>query len=64
MGCLMGGRKRYRIHPAVACTAMICLTVIAVVAQYYHQDSGLKVIVASIIGWILGVKLRRKLPLT
>jgi len=43
---------------------MICLTVIAVVAQFYHQDSGLKVIVASIIGWILGVKLRRKLPLT
>jgi len=57
-------KKRYRIHPVVACLAMVCLTVLAVVAQFHGQDSGLKVVVASIISWILGVKLRHKLPLT
>jgi len=63
MGDLMG-RKRFRIHPVVACVAMVCLTVLAVTAQVYHQDSMWKVVVASIISWILGVKLRHKLPLT
>jgi len=57
-------RKRYRIHPLVASIAMICLTIIAVTAQHYHQNSTLKIIVASIISWLLGVKLRHKLPLT
>jgi len=57
-------KKRYRIHPAVACVAMVCLTVLAVVAQFHGQDSALKIAVASIISWILGVKLRRKLPIT
>jgi len=57
-------RKRLRIHPAVACTAMICITVLAVTAQYYGSDTTWKIIAASIIAWILGVKLRHILPVT
>jgi len=57
-------RKRYRIHPVVACVGMVCLTVLALVAEFHHQDSALKVVVASIISWLLGVKLRHKLPIT
>jgi len=57
-------KRRYRIHPLVACVAMVCLTVLALVAQFHGRDSALKIVVASIISWILGVKLRHKLPIT
>jgi len=43
---------------------MICITVLAVTAQYYGSDTTWKIIAASIIAWILGVKLRHILPVT
>jgi len=57
-------RKRYRIHPAVACTGIICLTLLAIVSQIMHGDAALKIFIASIIAFILGVKIRVKLPIT
>ncbi|MEM2197260.1 MAG: hypothetical protein QW290_09295 [Sulfolobales archaeon] len=58
-------KRRYRIHPAVAVTAIICLTAMAITAQLHSgADSSLKVLIASIIGLIVGVKVRVKLPLT
>jgi len=56
--------RRLRIHPAVACTAIVCITVLAVTAQHYGNDTTWKIIAASIIAWILGVKLRHILPVT
>jgi len=43
---------------------MICITLLAVVAEHYGSDTTWKIIAVSIIAWILGVKLRRILPVT
>jgi len=56
--------KRFRIHPLVAVTAIICITALAITAQAYDGTEFWKWIAISIIAWILGVKLRVKLPLT
>jgi len=56
--------RRLRIHPAVACTAIICITILAVTAQHYGNNATWKVVAAAIIAWVLGVKLRHILPVT
>jgi len=56
--------KRLRIHPAIACTAMACVTVLAITAQHYGSDATWKILAAGVICWILGVKLRHVLPVT
>jgi len=62
----MRGRKRYRIHPGVAITAMVCLTALALGSQYLGAPEGgwYKVVAAFIIAALVGVKLRPRLPLT
>jgi len=56
--------KRMRIHPLVACTGLICVTALAITAQAYDGAEFWKWIAIAIISWILGVKLRVKLPIT
>jgi len=57
-------KKRYRIHPAIACTGIMCLTILAIISQVLGNNSTLKIFVAGVIAFILGVKVRVKLPIT
>jgi len=59
-------RRRYRVHPGVAIAAIVCVTTLAVAAEHFNPQEGeaWKILAASIICWILGVKLRHILPVT
>lgn len=62
----MSQKKRARIHPVVAITAILALAALAIAAEYFNPGSGesIKIIVAAGIAGIAGVKLRQKLPVT
>ena len=59
-------KKRARIHPAIAVTAMVCLSAMAIAAEILGNSLGenMKIGSAAIIACLLGIKLRDKLPLT
>jgi len=60
-------KKRYRIHPGIAITAIIALTIIAISAKLTFEESTAILIQEAIIGLIMlivGIKVRVKLPLT
>jgi len=60
-------KKRYRIHPGIAITAIICLTAIAISAKLVYEESTaiiLEQLIIFIIAFVVGVKLRHKLPIT
>jgi len=58
--------KRKRIHPAIAITAMVCITILALGTQWLGTGGyeWLKVVAAGVIMWLVGIKVRPKLPLT
>jgi hypothetical protein len=58
----MGGNKRHRIHPAVACTAIVCLTAMAISAELHTGEPlvNLKIFFGTLIGLIAGIKVRHK----
>ena len=60
-------RKRMRINPAVAITAIISLVVLSVSLQihYPRSDAGvwIKWVAVTVIAFIVGVKIRMRGPL-
>jgi spore maturation protein SpmA len=62
----MGGNRRHRIHPAVACVSIVCLTIITISAEYHAHDPlvSFKIFIATLIGLIAGVKIRNRVPVT
>jgi len=60
-------KKRYRIHPAIAITAIIALTIIAIFAKLTFEESTAIILQEAIIALIMlivGIKVRVKLPIT
>jgi len=60
-------KKRYRIHPAIAITAIIALAIIAISAKLTFEESTAILIQQAIIALIMlivGIKVRVKLPVT
>jgi len=58
--------KRRRIHPGIAIVAAICITALAITPELLHSSGyeWLKIIAAGVIMWLVGIKIRPKLPLT
>ena len=60
-------KKRARVHPLIAITAIIALTAMAITQELLGEGTPtnqLKLVAASLIFWLLGIKMRNKLPLT
>ena len=59
-------KKRARIHPAVACTAILALVIICISAELHFGDPlvSFKLAIVAIIAAIAGIKVRRVLPVT
>jgi len=63
----MSQKKRYRIHPGIAITAIIALTIIAIFAKLTFEESTailLQQAIIALIMLIVGIKVRVKLPVT
>ena len=62
----MSMKKRVRIHPAIACTAILALTILCISAEFHSQDPlvSFKLAIAAIIAAIAGIKVRHVLPVT
>lgn len=62
----MTSKKRTRIHPAVACTAVVALAAMSVAMKVVTGEPNLEfeLIIAGAIGALAGIKLRVKLPVT
>jgi len=56
--------RRLRVHPGVAIAAIAALVILAIAAQHYGHDGTYKLLAIAAIFWLLGVKLRRVLPIT
>jgi len=57
-------RRRRRIHPAIACTAIGAITVLAIAAQFFGHGEEWKYLAIAFISYLAGVKMRRILPVT
>ena len=59
-------KKRARIHPVIACTAILALVVLGISAEFHSQDPlvPFKLAIAAIIAGIAGIKVRYRLPVT
>jgi len=59
-------RRRKRIHPGVAITAIVGIVALACVSQLVGSGLGetFKILAATIIAYLVGIKTRPKLPLT
>jgi len=56
--------RRLRVHPGIAIAAIAGLVILAIAAQHYGQDGVYKLLAVAAIFWLLGVKLRKVLPIT
>ena len=59
-------KRRARIHPAIACTAIIALVVLCVSAELHSSEPlvSFKLAITAIIAAIAGIKVRHVLPVT
>ena len=59
-------KKQARIHPAIACCAILCLTLLCISAEFHSEDAlvSFKLVIVAIMAAIAGIKVRHVLPVT